>query len=130
RTVRDQIEREGTDRDQHLATLNDRVGRGAQQIESLANKIEMKRVDFEVTKNHSHELAAGISLGITSTDLLHRRASGWMWVTSDRRTIWLRGQGAQEPVIFYGYRDGKRRELVITGVTRDSVAGYLLLPTD
>jgi hypothetical protein len=48
----------------------------------------------------------------------------------DRRTIWLRGQGAQEPVVFYGTRDGKRRELVITNVAKNSVSGYLILPAD
>ena len=46
----------------------------------------------------------------------------------DRRTIWLKGQGAGEPVIFYGHEDGKKRELVITNVTKSSVTGYLLLP--
>ena len=53
-----------------------------------------------------------------------------MWVLPDRRTIWLRQQGAQEPVDFYGYTDGKKRELVITSVTKGSVAGYLLLPKE
>jgi hypothetical protein len=51
-----------------------------------------------------------------------------MWVLPDRRTIWLRQQGAQEPVDFYGYNDGMKRELVITSVAKRSVAGYLLLP--
>jgi hypothetical protein len=46
----------------------------------------------------------------------------------DRRTVWLHDQGAQQPVVFYGVRDGKRKELVITNVTRDSISGYLLLP--
>ena len=48
----------------------------------------------------------------------------------DRRTIWLRQQGAQEPVDVYGYTDGKKRELVITSVRKSSVAGYLLLPNE
>ena len=46
----------------------------------------------------------------------------------DRRTIWLKGQNAGEPVSFYGHEDGKKRELVITNVTKGSVTGYLLLP--
>jgi hypothetical protein len=56
------------------------------------------------------------------------RMSGWMWVMPDRRTIWLRNQYTNEPVIFYGYQDGKKRQLVITSVTKNSVKGYLLLP--
>ena len=90
----------------------------------------MHRIDFELSKGHSRELAPGISLGITRTDVAFRHVSGWMWVLPDRRTIWLRQQGAQEPVDFYGYNDGKKRELVITSVTKGSVAGYMLLPKE
>jgi hypothetical protein len=51
-----------------------------------------------------------------------------MWVMPDRRTIWLKGQSAGQPVIFYGREDSRKRELVITNVTNGSVTGYLLLP--
>jgi hypothetical protein len=53
-----------------------------------------------------------------------------MWLMPDRRTIWLKGQGAQEPVVFYGVKDGKKREMVITNVTKNSITGYLLLPDE
>ena len=88
----------------------------------------IRRVDFEVDKGRNVELAPGISLEISGTDVAYRRVSGWMWVLPDRRTIWLRGQGAQEPVVFYSTADGKKRELVITSVTEKSAVGYLLLP--
>jgi hypothetical protein len=51
-----------------------------------------------------------------------------MWLAPDRRTIWLRNQSARQPFVFYGYQDGKKRELVITSVTSKSVQGYLLVP--
>ena len=128
--MREQIERETANRDQQLVALNEQASRKAREVEDLAKKLEPVRMDFEVTRNHSRQLSDGISLGITRTDGSHRRASGWMWVMPERRTIWLRDQGAQQPVVFYGYQDGQRRELVITNVTRDSVTGYLLLPAD
>jgi len=87
-----------------------------------------RNISFNVEKNHSRELAPGISLGITGTNVADGRVSGWMWLLADRRTIWLRNQAKQEPVVFYGYRDGKRRELRITKVTPSSVTGYLVLP--
>ena len=74
-------------------------------------------------------VSKGSPLG-TSTDVRYRRVSGWIWLMPDRRTIWLHDQGAQEPVVFYTYPDGKRRELVITNVTQDSASGYLLLPEE
>jgi hypothetical protein len=103
------------------------VGRENRDVQDLNQKLAVKRVDFEVTRNHSRDLGDGISLGITGTDVSHRRVTGWVWVMPDRRTVWLHDQGAQEPVVFYGLRDGKRKELVITNVTRDSISGYLLL---
>jgi sortase A len=91
-------------------------------------QIAGKRIGFTITKNHSRELASGVSLGVTGTDVTSESVDGWMWVMPDRRTIWLRNQGTRDPVVFYGHEDGKRRELLITSVTRDSATGYLLLP--
>ena len=126
--VHSQIDRDGATRDQQIATLNTQVGQEGRDVEDLNKKLAVKRVDFEVTRNHTRDLGDGISLGITGTDVSHRRVTGWMWVMPERRTIWLRGQGANQPVVFYGTHDGKRKELVITNVTRDSISGYLLLP--
>jgi hypothetical protein len=128
--VHAEMDRAGANRDQQLVSLNEQVGRESRDVEGLNKKLAVKRVDFEVTRNHSQQLTEDVSLGVTGTDVSHRRVTGWMWVMPDRRTIWLRGQGAQEPVVFYGTQDGKRRELVITNVAKNSVSGYLILPGD
>ena len=128
--VHAEMDREGANRDQQLVSLNEQVGRESRDVEGLNKKLAVKRVDFEVTRNNSQQLTEDVSLGVTGTDVSHRRVTGWMWVMPDRRTIWLRGQGAQEPVVFYGTQDGKRRELVITNVAKNSVSGYLILPAD
>jgi hypothetical protein len=43
-----------------------------------------------------------------------------------RRTVWARGQNAQQPVVFYSQRDSRSHELVITQVTKQGVVGHLL----
>ncbi|HEV2201959.1 MAG TPA: class D sortase [Bryobacteraceae bacterium] len=78
---------------------------------------------FSVVKHHSRELAPGISLGVDDTNVESGQVTGWMWIMPDRRTIWLRDQPAQRPLIFY--QRGERRELLITNVTSNSVTGYL-----
>lgn len=88
------------------------------------------RVTFEVNKGHSRQLTHGISIGVTEIEMAPARLNGWLWVMQDRRTIWLRGQGAREPLVFYGHADGKQRKLVITSVTTNSVKGYLLAPEE
>lgn len=96
----------------------------------LASKIEMKRLNFEVSTNRSQELAPGVSLRVTKTNVSRKRVNGWMWILPDRKTIWLRDQGAMQPVIYYSSADGRRRELVFTQVTQGGAVGYLLLPAD
>jgi chaperonin cofactor prefoldin len=126
--VRGEMEESGATHERQLARLQQSEEADRRDVDAIGHKLAVHRVDFEVTRNHSLELAEGLSLGVTKTDTLHRRASGWMWVMPDRRTIWLKGQNAGVPVVFYGHEDGKKRELVITNVTKGSVTGYLLLP--
>jgi sortase A len=87
-----------------------------------------RKISFGVVQNHSRSLTPGISVGVTDVDPATRRMNGWMWLMPDRRTIWLKRQTIGEPVVFYGQYDGKKRQLFITGITRDRVTGYLLLP--
>ncbi|HXI44420.1 MAG TPA: hypothetical protein VNH83_30830 [Bryobacteraceae bacterium] len=130
RKVKDELDRDSANHGKLLASITEQMESKAREVEALSKKLDVRRVDFEVTRNHTGPLTDEISLSVTGTDVSHRRITGWMWVMPDRRTIWLHGQGAQQPVVFYGYQDGKRRELVITNVARDSVTGYLLLPGD
>jgi sortase A len=83
------------------------------------------RIGFDVGRDHSRQLAPGIWFGVTDMNPEARRINGWMWLMPDRRTIWLRDQSIDNPVVFYSMRDGKRRELRLTKVTENSVAGYL-----
>ena len=84
------------------------------------------KLDFSLTEKHSRQLAPGISFGVTTTDASAGTVNGWMWVMPDRRTIWVRNQSVQDPIFFT--QDGNTRELLITGVTGNSVSGCLLLP--
>jgi len=83
------------------------------------------RVTFEINSHHSRQLTTGISLGLTSTDSTEKSVDGWMWVMPDRRTIWLRSLHVQEPLIFYEDSDGRRRELILTAISEDTIRGYL-----
>jgi LPXTG-site transpeptidase (sortase) family protein len=87
------------------------------------------QVAFEVSSHHSRQLTTGISLGLTSTDSSDKSADGWMWVLPDRRTIWLRSLHVHEPLIFYEDSDGRRRELVLTAVSENTIRGYLVTGT-
>jgi hypothetical protein len=126
--TRRQVDGGGASTERQISSLRNDQQNDRRDVDAISSRLAVERVDFEVSKGHSQQLAPSISIGLTGTDILSRRASGWMWVMPDRRTIWLRSQSAQEPVVFYGLADGKKRELVITHVTKSSIAGYLILP--
>jgi hypothetical protein len=116
--------------DQQMVALKRDQDRDRREVAGIANKLAVEKIPFEAGTNHSSELTDGISLYVSGTDVAYRRVSGWMWVASEHRNIWLREQSALEPVIFYGSQDGQKRELVITNVAKNSVTGYLLLPKE
>lgn len=96
--------------------------------ESTRQSDRPERFDFELGVNRDRQLAPGISLDIRHTDVQHQRFSGRVRLTTDGRTLSIRGQGLQRPFVFYTGSDPRRLELVITRVTRSAVVGYLLLP--
>ncbi len=127
-TVREERSSDQVRVDQKVAGLGRQLDRHQRDLDSVRGESDRERVPFEVSKNHSRELVPGISLGVTRTDVRYRRFDGWVWLLPDRRTVWVRGQGAQQPVVFYSKRDRRPYELVITSVAGKSVAGYLLAP--
>jgi hypothetical protein len=128
--VRSELEDHQLGADQQLAALKRDQDRDRREVAAISTKLAVVKIPFEAGTNHDSELTDGISLYVSGTDVAYRRVSGWMWVASEHRNIWLRGQSALEPVIFYGSQDGQKRELVITNVAKNSVTGYLLLPKE
>ena len=117
-----------TESRRELASVREDLARGDQRLEELARVIDRERVDFEMDKNSTRELAGGVSLRITSTNVAQQKVKGWMWLLPDRKTLWVRELGIQQAYVFYR-RDGSGpSELVITSVQDGGVSGYLLVP--
>ena len=87
------------------------------------------KVGFRLKAGQSRLVAPGIRLGLSGTDRAQGRASVWMFVTPERHTIWLNNQAVHRAVFFDGHADGRRRALMITSVTADSISGYMLIYT-
>ncbi len=116
--------------EQQVASVRDSENENRGDLRELTRSLQFRRIAFEVSRNRSQHLVPGVSLCVTKTDVAHRRVSGWMWIMPDRKTIWLRGQGALQPVVYYSAADGKRREVVFTSVTDRGAVGYMLLPAE
>jgi len=97
-----------------------------EEVPTVAAKrpVVHNEIAFTVNEGHSRELLpGGIWFGYSSDSVDHR-VNGWIWVMPERRTIWLRGVGAHDPVIFY--QNGEKRALVITSSDRRLARGYLV----
>ncbi|HEY4365050.1 MAG TPA: hypothetical protein VGN17_29065 [Bryobacteraceae bacterium] len=128
--VHRQMQESGTMAQERIASLRQDQDLTRHDVGVLQDKLAVEKVSFEASKGRTRELSDGISLNVSATDPNYRRASGWLWVASDHRNIWLRNLAAQEPLTFYGNQDGKKRELVLTNVSNTGVTGYLLLPKE
>ena len=135
--LHDQMAQQQTAERDDIAALDSRIasagGQAGQNNVAMAaghNGVDRERVDFELGVNRNRELAPGISLNVDRTDTQHQQFSGRVWVTPDRHNLWIRGQGIEQPLVFYTGSDDRPRELVITRITSSSVAGYLLVPRD
>jgi predicted nucleic acid-binding Zn-ribbon protein len=114
--------------DEQLASLDQQVKGDNRELAAVRTQIERRRVEFEAGTNHTRDLAPGVTLQVSHTNVNQQRFDGWVFLMPDRRTVWVHGQGLQQPLVFYSQGDGRPRELVITRVTKYSVIGYVLLP--
>lgn len=126
-SVQGRVERNATSTDQEITAVKTTQQRDRNDFDTYADKFAVKRVDFEVTRNHGSQVAPGISLQLNGTDVSYQKVSGSV-LTPDHRTIWLRQLKVQEPVFLTSFADGRTRELVFTRVNKTGAVGYVLVP--
>jgi len=125
-----QMDQNRTQTASQISSLQGEQDRGRHEIGTIQDQLAMDKVPFQASKGQDHELASGVSLHITRTSASRGQFDGWMALQPGQPSIAFHHQSIQEPLVFYGPQDGKRRELVITSVDRNSVSGYLLIPKE
>jgi len=126
-SVSGRVTQNAASNDQEFAAVKTTQQRGRRDFDAYADKFAVKRVDFEVAKNHESTVAPGISVQVNSTDVSYQRINGSV-LASDGHTTWLRQLKVQEPVFLTSFADGRTRELVITRVNKNGAVGYVLVP--
>jgi hypothetical protein len=115
--------------DNHLTTMQSQVIAHNNRLQTLSDEVDRERITFELSGNHTQQIASGIYLTVSHTDVAHQRVDGWMQLADEGRIIWIRGLGAQEALTFVTRADNRTHELVFTAVQQNGVAGYVLRPT-
>jgi len=117
-----------SDLNRQLAHVEEQAGQTKRDLETLRTRLSRHRVEFEMGINRARELAPGVSLVVSGTNVAQQKFDGRIWLARDKQSLWIRGQGPQQPLVFYSQKDDIPTELVVTRVTASSVSGYLLLP--
>jgi len=118
--------REETSRD--LSGVHQQEETNTRDLGALSRRLDRDRVDFELAKGQVQEIAPGVTLRISGTNIMYQRFRGSLWLLQDHRTLWLRDQSVHQPVRFFHKETGEPYELVVTDVTKKFVIGYLLVP--
>ena len=84
-----------------------------------------KTTSFSVSMNRKREVAPGISIEVTGTDTSTGTADGSMWLMPEHRRVYFHHQAAGDPLVFS--QEGRRRELLITRVSENTMTASLLL---
>jgi peptidoglycan hydrolase CwlO-like protein len=126
-SVQGRVDKNAASSEQEFAAVKSTQQRDRGDFDAYADKFAVKRVDFEVARNHDTSIAPGISLQVNGTDVSYQKISGSV-LTPDHHTIWLRQLKVQEPVFLTSFEDGRTRELVFTRVSKNGAVGYVLVP--
>jgi|SRR5579872_479608 len=126
-SVQGRVTQNAASSEREFATVKNTQQQDRHAFNEYADKFAVKRVDFEVGKNHESTVAPGISIQVNSTDVSYQRLSGSV-LSPDGHTTWLRQLRVQEPVFLKSLVDGRTSELVITGVNKNGAVGYVLVP--
>jgi hypothetical protein len=127
-SARQEIDGVRRDTSSDVASLRQQEAQSQTQLEAVTKKLARERVDFEVAKNETRELVPGIDLHVLRTNVSYQRFAGYVDFVPDSRVLWIENQGVEQPMVFRRKEGGEPYELVVTGVHRQGVAGYLLLP--
>jgi hypothetical protein len=119
--------REGTRR--AFTSLNSQLGQNQAGLQDLGDKLHREKVTFEVPTKSRTELVPGIALTVLKTDTGRQRIRGYLSLTHEGRTLWLDNLGIQESLDLFPRDAVRPYSLVITHITSENVAGYLLLPS-
>ena len=122
--LRDDQQASGTE----LSGLSQRISSNQTTLDTLTNRVDRKRVNFDLPIHRLEQIAPAISLMVTRTDLKKQEIDGSLRLGAESRNLAIRGQGTQRPITFYTDEEDRPIELILTQITKNGVAGYLIMP--
>ncbi len=126
--AREQVSTLRRDYSQEVAALQSQQAEAQREIATLNSALATRQVAFEVQKDQPQEIVPGMSLHLTNTDVRFQRFDGWIEPSPNGEKLWVRGQGIEQPFVFYPNQQDEAYELVVTSVSDKGASGFLLVP--
>ncbi len=126
--LQQQVAELGTHTDQNVAKLQQQIGQNQDGLDALGEKVNRRRVDFEVAQNVTVELAPGVSLTVLKTNVSYQSFDGFLSLKDQGKTLWLSSAGVSRAVSFYPQPSDPPYDLVVTRIGARGVVGYLMVP--
>ena len=112
-----------------ISGLNQKVATSQTALSTLSNRVDRKRIDFEVpTRKAEQQIAPGIYLTVKHADTGKHEIDGMLQVGGSSQNITIRGVSILRPISFTTADDNRPIQFVLTDVAKDKVSGYLLMP--
>ncbi len=127
-TLQQQVAELQNNTNQNVAKLEQEVGRNQDGLEALGDQLNRKRVDFEVTENHTADIAPGVSLTVLKTNVSYQSFDGFLSLKDEGKTVWLSSAGISRAVSFYPQPTKLPYDLVVTRIGARNVVGYVMVP--
>jgi len=102
------------------------IARTRDDLEFLKHKGDRNYYEFTLGKAKSPSPVGTVSLQLKKADM--KRGKYTLAVLADDKTIEKRDKNLNEPVQFYSGRERQLFEIVVFGMDKDKVTGYLSTP--
>ena len=111
---------------EHMGAMNEQIAGHQESIASLRRLSERNRIAFDLSKSKEMLKVGDIQLRLRAAD--GKRNKYTLEVLADDATVVKKEKNLNEPVQFYISGSSQPYEIVITGISKDRVTGYLATP--
>jgi chromosome segregation ATPase len=111
-----------------VLAMNERIGANQSTLSTIGNAMARERVEFQTQTGRAAQIGPDIVLTVERTNVGKQLFDGMLQIGPDARRVTIREQGIQKPVTFYTSGESRPMELVITGIAKNVVSGYLIMP--
>jgi hypothetical protein len=113
-----------------VQSVDARVAGNARGLEALSWEVGRERLDFELFEDYRMEVAPGVVLTVSNTDVSFQKIDGWIHLVDEGRFVRLEDHPIQKSLVFYGLGDERSYELVFTRVRPEAAIGYVRVPSE